>query len=41
MMLDIQAPIEALKYAIKHVDQWMQPQRRAGCRKDPQSFFAV
>ena len=30
MMLDIQAPIDALKYAIKHVDQWMQPQRRAG-----------
>ena len=30
MMLDIQAPIEALKYAIKHVDEWMKPERRAG-----------
>ena len=30
LMMDVQAPIEALKYAIKHVDQWMKPQRRAG-----------
>lgn len=30
MMMDIQAPIEALKYAIQHVDEWMKPQRRAG-----------
>ena len=30
LMMDVQAPIEALKYAIKHVDQWMKPQRRSG-----------
>jgi coniferyl-aldehyde dehydrogenase len=30
LMMDVQAPIESLKYAIKNVDAWMQPQRRAG-----------
>jgi coniferyl-aldehyde dehydrogenase len=30
LMMDVQAPIAALKYAIKHVDQWMKPQRRSG-----------
>lgn len=30
LMMDVQAPIDALKYAIRHVDQRMKPQRRAG-----------
>lgn len=30
LMMDVQAPIETLKYAIRHVDRWMKPQRRAG-----------
>jgi coniferyl-aldehyde dehydrogenase len=30
MMMDVQAPIGQLKYAIRHVDRWMRPQRRAG-----------
>lgn len=30
LMMDVQAPISTLKYAIRHVDSWMRPQRRAG-----------
>jgi coniferyl-aldehyde dehydrogenase len=30
IMLDVQAPITALKYALKHADTWMRPQRRRG-----------
>lgn len=30
LMMDVQAPIGTLKYAIRHVDSWMRPQRRAG-----------
>lgn len=30
MMMDVQAPINTLKYAISHVEKWMRPQRRAG-----------
>lgn len=30
LMMDVQAPIESLKYAHRHVAKWMRPQRRAG-----------
>lgn len=30
LMMDVQAPISTLKYASRHVERWMRPQRRQG-----------